>query len=497
MTKPNRRYALLCLCLGCCTASLPAAESAPADPFAGAPYRLRHARSGRVSSWDRTGDNRDFISFRPGETKELLALEGPGALTHLYMTPAAPPEFLRRAVLRIYWDEESSPSVEAPLGDFFCAGECRPRLFASHYVVVNHGSGTIGYNSYFPMPFRTRARVTLENAGKDRGDMFWYHIEYERYDQSLPADAAYFHAQWRREKLTAVRKDGPEAVPTNKVNQTIWEAKNRTGAENYMILEAQGAGHVVGLYLTCHNLAGGWWGEGDDMIFIDGEGLAQQRCAPRQDERVILGWFTDNELRWGPDWRGSDELLTLFLNRPPGSAGRNAAIALLRERHGEWQRFNALWKTRFASWPELERAAGFERYVRRVLHDPAVVGYHWFQYTDQPKEGRFDGENSNYGVVNIVDGKLSVVMGREEEDHTRTIAIMPTDAFVLQLRLSVRGNQIRGQFRPADTEPWQTAGTCTLPVRGASRVSLQCYQGPAHVARWARLTDFRIEQVGR
>jgi hypothetical protein len=323
-----KRCARLCLYLGCCTAFLPAGGSEASDVFAGAPYRLRNARTGRVSSWDRTGDNRDFISFRPGETKELLSLDGPGALTHLYMTPAAPPAFLRTAVLRIFWDDERSPSVEAPLGDFFCAGDCSPRLFTSHYMVVNHGSGTIAYNAYFPMPFRGRARVTLENCGRERVEMFWYHIEYELYAQPLPADAAYFHAQWRREKPTRVRTEGAEAVPANQVNQTIWSATNRTGAGNYVILEAKGAGHVVGLYLTCHNLAGGWWGEGDDMIFIDGEGWPPSyhgtgteeifgggACPNREYTGPYTGFVAIQE-QGGNTWRGQNSMYRWFVHDP-------------------------------------------------------------------------------------------------------------------------------------------------------------------------------------
>jgi hypothetical protein len=273
---------------------------------------------------------------------------------------------------------------------------------------------------------------------------------------------------------------------------------------------------------------------------------AQARCAASKTDPAILGWFTDNELRWGPDWRGSDELLTLFLNLPAGAPGRVAALKLLRERHGDIARFNEVWRTSFASWEEAaqatavaapvkrkavysqnegeerkaneadprraafvadceafleqlaeryfritreavraadpnhlnfgcrfayvppgpvrqaarryldvisfncyqtdpqatvrqyavlgrpliigeftfraedvglpnskgagpkvrtqaDRAAAFERYVRLLLAEPEVVGYHWFQFSDQPKEGRFDGENSNYGVVNIQD----------------------------------------------------------------------------------------------
>jgi hypothetical protein len=322
------RLSLAVLTPSLLAALLPAAEPPGPDPFAGAVYRLKEARTGRVSSWDRTGDNRDFISFGPGETKELLSLEGPGAITHVYMTPAASPAVLRAAVVRMFWDGEATPSVEVPLGDFFCNGECSTRLFASHFVVVNHGSGTIAFNAYFPMPFRKSARVTLWNGGKEPIPMFWYHIEYELYDRDLPADTAYFHAQWRRENPTKVKGDGPEAVPPEKANVTIWDKTNRTGAGNYTILEAEGSGHVVGLFLTCHNLAGGWWGEGDDMIFIDGEpwppsyhGTGTEEifgggaCPNREYAGPYTGFVAIRE-QGGSTWRGQNSMYRWFVHDP-------------------------------------------------------------------------------------------------------------------------------------------------------------------------------------
>lgn len=92
----------------------------------------------------------------------------------------------------------------------------------------------------------------------------------------------------------------------------------------------------------------------------------------------------------------------------------------------------------------------------------------------------------------LVDGKLSVVMGREEADRTRTIAIIPIDSLDVQVRFLISGNRIRGQYRASDTGTWQEAGTCDLPVKGAPKVSLQCYQGPRNEERWAILSDFRI-----
>jgi regulation of enolase protein 1 (concanavalin A-like superfamily) len=92
----------------------------------------------------------------------------------------------------------------------------------------------------------------------------------------------------------------------------------------------------------------------------------------------------------------------------------------------------------------------------------------------------------------LVDGKLSVVMGREENDKTRTINIIPITSPPVQLRLTVTGDRIRGQFRAAGAENWREAGECDLPAHGTPKVSLQCYQGVPHVEHWARLTEFRI-----
>jgi len=287
-----------------------------------------------------------------------------------------------------------------------------------------------------------------------------------------------------------------------------------------------------------------------DVFDPDFEASARRRarevCTPLAGDRRVLGWFTDNELRWGPDWRGPDELLTMFLDLPASVPGKRAAVGLLRERYQDVAGLNAVWNTRFATWGDVagatsiappvvrpavymqneeterraneadpkraafaadcdaflerladryfrvtseairaadpnhmnlgprfayfpsqpvvaaaakyvdvisfncyqpdpratveryaafdkaliigefsfrsedsglpnsrgagpkvrtqaERAAAFREYVTRALQNPSLVGYHWFEHCDEPKEGRFDGENSNYGVVNIRD----------------------------------------------------------------------------------------------
>jgi regulation of enolase protein 1 (concanavalin A-like superfamily) len=95
----------------------------------------------------------------------------------------------------------------------------------------------------------------------------------------------------------------------------------------------------------------------------------------------------------------------------------------------------------------------------------------------------------------LVDGKLSIVMGREEKDRTRTLAIIPLTSFKVQLQLLVETNRIRGRFRPDGAGEWRVAGECDLPESGAAKISLQCYQGPEKAEHWARITDFRIRRL--
>ena len=138
----------------------------------------------------------------PGETRVLAEMEGPGVIQHIWMTVTDRTEkdyyVLRDLVLRIYWDDEEEPSVESPLGDFFCCGFARGCMVNSLPIVVNPSRG---FNSYFQMPFRKKARITLENQHEAEIPAFFYQVDYTLYDE-IPEDVAYFHAQWRRERLT-------------------------------------------------------------------------------------------------------------------------------------------------------------------------------------------------------------------------------------------------------------------------------------------------------
>ncbi|HSQ79366.1 MAG TPA: glycoside hydrolase family 172 protein [Candidatus Bathyarchaeia archaeon] len=205
--------------------------------------RKQDYRSRRISSYDRSGGNRDSIVIEPGKTAVLAEIEGPGAIHHIWTTIAAEPFYGRKIVLRVYWDGEKSPSVEAPLGDFFGVGHGLNRNFAS--LPITCSSEGRARNCYWYMPFRRSCRITAKNEGTRPVDAFYYYVDYRELPD-LPADAAYFHAQYRQEFPPDPKKD-------------------------YLILDAEGTGHYVGCNLSILQRAMGWWGEGDDRMRIDGE----------------------------------------------------------------------------------------------------------------------------------------------------------------------------------------------------------------------------------
>ena len=235
---------------------------------------LRDFRSKRASSWDRSGGNQDWTVIPPGQTETVLAEEGPGCIKHIYWTYIENEEarrlnIFRGLVLRACWDGSENPSIEAPLGDFFGVTNGQPKPIRSLAFTTNPGNGQIyqrswGFNCYLPMPFEAGARIEIENQG-DTDARIWYHIDYELYADAsaLSQDAGRLHAVWHRENPT-------EAVG---VSEGQDEIKNLSGEDNYTILDVQGDGQFVGYFLTVVNFERRWWGEGDDMVFIDGEGF--------------------------------------------------------------------------------------------------------------------------------------------------------------------------------------------------------------------------------
>jgi hypothetical protein len=225
-------------------------------------YRLSNARSFSISPENLTGEKgkggmavegsaskeaRDlgqgwkinpFVVIEPGKTFVLADINGQGAIQHIWMTPTGNWRF---SILRMYWDGEKDPSVEVPVGDFFAMGWGKYAPLTSLAVCVNPGSA---FNSYWQMPFRKRARITMENLDAEAMRLY-YQVDYTQ--TQVPADAAYFHAQFRR----------VNPLPYKQV-VTIVDG-------------VQGKGQYVGTYLAWGVHNNGWWGEGEIKFYLDGD----------------------------------------------------------------------------------------------------------------------------------------------------------------------------------------------------------------------------------
>ena len=200
-----------------------------------------------------------------GATETLADIDGPGVIRHIWITVPdrtdAGDHVLRDIVLRCYWDGEEDPSVEVPLGDFFCNGHGQRCRVNSMPIVV---APTGGFNCYWPMPFREGARIEIENQHPGELPMFFFQIDYGL--GPVDQDVAYFHASWRREN------------PTSR-------------AEDFTIVDGiEGQGHYVGTYLAWTALEDDWWGEGEVTAFIDGDDEYPTICGTGTEDYVGGAW---------------------------------------------------------------------------------------------------------------------------------------------------------------------------------------------------------------
>lgn len=217
--------------------------------------RAQDYRTLKQSSYDRTGGNRDSWQIPAGGTHEVFRSDGPGIITHIWFTIAAKGEHhLKELVLRMYWEGNSKPSVETPIGDFFGLNLGQYFVYQSAFL---NCSAIKALNCYFAMPFRTSARITVTNEGEKPVDAFYSNIDYQLVKQ-VPEDALYFHAQYR------------QAAPNKAVHYAAGQPEiNLNGQDNYVFLETKGSGQVMGVTMGVLQNADGWFGEGDDMTFID------------------------------------------------------------------------------------------------------------------------------------------------------------------------------------------------------------------------------------
>jgi hypothetical protein len=199
------------------------------------------------------------IDIKARNTVVLAEITGSGAIQHIWLT--VHPDHWRKLILRMFWDGEQRPSVETPLGDFFCQGWGVRCNIASLAVAVNPAGG---FNSYWEMPFRQNALITVENLSPEDIPGFYYQITYALTD--VPDDCAYFHAQWRR----------TNPIPYEEVHTIIDAVK--------------GHGHYVGTYLAwgVHNT--GWWGEGEIKYYLDGDTAWPTICGTGTEDYFGGAW---------------------------------------------------------------------------------------------------------------------------------------------------------------------------------------------------------------
>ena len=248
------------------SAAAKAAETArggeAGDLLAAARFKSYKAR--RSASWDRTGGNGDSVPVEPGATATILDVQGAGVVTHLWFTIASPdPMHLKNLVLRAWWDGEATPSIETPIGDFFGLGLGQYFTYQSALTAV---APMKALNAYFKMPFATAAKMTVTNDGPEKTDALYFAVDYVALEK-LPEDVGRFHAQYRQ----AAPCKGTTGDWEHNWDKAANDAKNLDGAGNYVFVEAEGRGHLVGVMQAVLQNQDGWFGEGDDMIFIDGD----------------------------------------------------------------------------------------------------------------------------------------------------------------------------------------------------------------------------------
>lgn len=229
--------------------------------------RIRNRKTGRASSWDKTGRNADLWIIPANSSIILADITGPAQITHIWLTQL---HHYRECLLKITYDDASFPSVLAPLGDFFCMGHglvnsFQNALFSASTFFNYQFNKPTALNCYAPMPFAKRALVELVNESNEPHRQYFY-VDYESLE-TFSENMGYFHAEFRRANpfggwAPEIGVNTPEAdVP----NQGLTAWKN-----NYVLLETKGRGHYIGCNLSVTNFTGNWWGEGDDMIWVDG-----------------------------------------------------------------------------------------------------------------------------------------------------------------------------------------------------------------------------------
>lgn len=233
--------------------------------------KIKDRKSKRFSSYDQTGGNADFWCIKPGETRVLADIKGPGIIKHIWMTQACD---YRNCLIKITWDDAEYPSVLCPLGDFFGLGNgivksYQSMLFTSSVTPEweNQKEKGAALNCYVAMPFKKRAVIELVNES-DKKHLQYFYIDYELVDEEEVKDCGYFHSEFRR---NCPFPGWGHHLMINSKCANVANKEEVAWNNNYVILETKGKGHYIGCNISVTMLKShSWWGEGDDMIWVDG-----------------------------------------------------------------------------------------------------------------------------------------------------------------------------------------------------------------------------------
>ncbi len=233
-------------------------------------HHFKRGKSLRLSSYDISGRNTDYWEIPAKNSKIIADIKGPGKITHIWMTQGG---HYREVLISIKYNNNNYPSVLVPLGDFFCLGHSivnsfQSFLFSASTANNNKFEHGCALNCYAQMPFKERIVIELINQSEDIHRQYFY-VDYEKYDsiEDLGQNPLYFHAEFRHQNPFGgwgmeILVNKPEADIVNK-EEHAWK-------NNYVILDTKGKGHYIGCNMSITNFQGTWWGEGDDMIWVDG-----------------------------------------------------------------------------------------------------------------------------------------------------------------------------------------------------------------------------------
>lgn len=274
-------------------------------------------KSKRVSSYDKTGANSDALNnIKDGARITVMDVSGAGIINHIWFTLAPEVDELSRndIILRMYWDGNTFPSVESPFGPFFGNGWEETYPFVSVPLSVVPAGGK-SYVCYFAMPFSRGARIELENqTGKEIGALY-FNIDYYEMDK-LPEGAGRFHA-WYNHEIT-------EGLPVSTTLKFEGD-QNLYGEGNYVFADIKGKGQFVGVNYYINNPSTGWYGEGDEMVFIDGDNVSTLNGTGTEDffntswcpkELLQHPYFGYARVNNETGWLGRTHVYRFFISDP-------------------------------------------------------------------------------------------------------------------------------------------------------------------------------------